>query len=126
MSETNQVSISTDDLMDVIASMTVESWRVINVACQLFKLIDAGERNRFESHFNWFGKKIEECLNRAGMKLVSLEGQLFDEGMAATALNYEEFKNGDVLVVDRMLEPIIIGNNGPVKRGTVILRRADN
>jgi hypothetical protein len=43
--------------------------------------------------------------------------------MAATPLNIDEFNENDKLMVDQMLEPIIMGNEGLVKTGTVSLRR---
>jgi hypothetical protein len=45
--------------------------------------------------------------------------------MAATPLNIEEFDTNDALMVDQMLEPIIMGKDGLVKAGTVILRKVE-
>ena len=70
-------------------------------------------------------KKIEESLAEAGLRLVNVEGQPFDPGMAATPLNIEEFEVNDTLIVDQMLEPIIMGKEGLIKTGTVILRKVE-
>jgi len=43
--------------------------------------------------------------------------------MAATPLNIEEFKPEDTLIVDQMLEPIVMGANGVIRTGTVMLKR---
>jgi hypothetical protein len=43
--------------------------------------------------------------------------------LAATALNLEDFGADDVLIVDQMLEPIIMGKDELVRTGTVILRK---
>jgi hypothetical protein len=45
--------------------------------------------------------------------------------MAASALNLGDFGPDDVLLVDQMLEPIIMGPNGLRKQGTVMLRKAE-
>jgi hypothetical protein len=45
--------------------------------------------------------------------------------MAATALNAEDFDPDDNLVVDQMLEPIIMGEEGLARTGTVILRKVE-
>jgi hypothetical protein len=87
--------------------------------------LDAGEQSRYKSQFRWFIKKIEESLAEAGLRLVNVEGQPFDPGMAATPLNIEEFEVNDTLIVDQMLEPIIMGQEGLVKTGTVILRKVE-
>jgi len=44
--------------------------------------------------------------------------------MAATALNIADFGADDHLLVDQMLEPIIMGADGLVRAGTVMLRKA--
>ncbi len=87
--------------------------------------LDAGEQNRFRSQMSWFLKKVEESLKEADMRIVNVEGQPFDTGMAATPLNIEEFGETDRLIVDQMLEPIIMANEGLIRPGTVILRRVE-
>ena len=64
-------------------------------------------------------------LAEAGMRIVNVEGQQFDPGIAATALNIEEFASEDSLIVDQMLEPIIMGPVGVVRTGTVTLRKVE-
>ena len=126
MSESEQIAPSPDELMDVIVQMAVESCRLLSTVPQLFSQLDAGVQPRFEGYFRFFIKKIEEGLNRAGLTIVDLSGHPFDAGMAATALNQEDFAPDDDLVVDQMLEPIIMGKSGLVKRGVVMLRRVDS
>ncbi len=45
--------------------------------------------------------------------------------VAASALNVGDFGPEDVLVVDQMVEPIIMGPNGLRKQGTVMLRKVE-
>jgi hypothetical protein len=116
---------STEVMQDVIISMAVESWRFSQTFERLVKKLDAGEQNRYVSQLNWFIKKINEALEKVDLKFVELEGHPFDIGMAATPLNIEEFDaEKDTLVVDKMLEPTIMGKDGLVRTGTITLRRA--
>jgi hypothetical protein len=55
------------------------------------------------------------------MKIVNLEGQLYDPGMAASPLNIADFGPDDKLMVDQMVEPLIMGPDGIVKSATVML-----
>ena len=87
--------------------------------------LDAGEQNRYRSQFRWFLKKVEEALDQANMRIVNIEGHPFDPGMAATPLNIEEFGTKDNLMVDQMIEPIIMGKEGLIRTGTVILRKVE-
>lgn len=85
--------------------------------------MDAGESGRYISQLRYFQKKVEESLDASGLKLVNVEGQPFDPGMAASALNIGDFGPDDQLFVDQMVEPIIMGTEGLKKQGTVILRK---
>jgi len=125
MSEDKQLQTSTDVLTQTIVSMAVESWRFGRVFDRLLTKLDAGEQNRYKSQFRWFIKKVEEALEQAELRIVNVEGQPFDPGMAATPLNIEEFDTKDALMVDQMLEPIIMGKEGLVKTGTVTLRKVE-
>jgi len=58
------------------------------------------------------------------LKLVNLEGQTFSPGMAATPLNIEDFGPDEILLVDQMVEPVILGSEGVLRTGTVMLRKA--
>ena len=79
---------------------------------------------RYVSQLRYFQKKIEDSLDSTGLKLVNVEGHPFDPGMAATALNLADFAADDLLYVDQMVEPIIMGPEGLKKQGTVMLRKA--
>lgn len=107
-----------------LVELAVESWRFSRLFAKLTSKLDAGEGSRYVNQYRYYLKKIETILERAGLRIVNVEGQLYDPGMAATALNIEDFEVDDQLLVDQMLEPIIMGNNGIVRAGTVMLRKA--
>jgi hypothetical protein len=44
--------------------------------------------------------------------------------MAATPLNIEDFGPDEILLVDQMVEPVILGSEGVLRTGTVMLRKA--
>jgi hypothetical protein len=124
MAYTEKTEASTEVMQDAIISMAVESWRFSQTFERMVKKLDAGEQNRYVSQLNWFIKKINEALEKVDLKFVELEEHPFDIGMAATALNIEEFdEEKDTLVVDKMIEPTIMGKDGLVKSGTITLRR---
>ena len=104
--------------------MATESWRFSKAYCRVVSKLDAGEQNRYVSQYRYFIKQLEDSLSSAGYTLVNIEGQIFDPGMAATPINIEDFAPDDIIVVEQMLEPIIMSDNGLVKMGTVILKKA--
>ena len=123
MENAEPLANSPEMLRNAVIDMAVESWRFGRVFERLLMRLDAGEQKRYQSQFRWFIKKVEEGLEQAELKLVNLEGQRFDPGMSATPLNIDEFDADDALVVERMLEPVIMGKEGLVKTGTVILTK---
>lgn len=121
--ETDNTNGRIEMLTQVVIGIAVESWRFGKTYERLLTKLDAGEQNRYKSQFRWFMKKVEEALEQADLRIVNVEGHLFDPGMAATPLNIEEFDANDALMVDQMIDPIIMGKEGLIKTGTVTLRK---
>lgn len=124
MDEENQEP-GAGDIRKSLLDIVIESWRFGRLFDRLLTKLDAGEQGRYRSQFRWYQKKLEESLDAAGMRIVNVEGQPFDPGMAATPLNIDEFNAEDTLVVEQMLEPIIMGPEGLVRTGTVTLRKME-
>ncbi|MFC7411556.1 hypothetical protein [Hydrogenophaga atypica] len=108
-----------------LIDIAVESWRFSRLFGKVVSKLDAGESGRYINQIRYFQKKVEENLDSNGLKLVNVEGQPYDAGMAASALNLGDFGPDDVLLVDQMLEPIIMGPKGLRKQGTVMLRKVE-
>ena len=116
-----RLEVLTKSLLDT----AVESWRFGRLFDRLLLKLDAGEQGRYRGQFRWFQRKIKDSLQDAGMRIVNVEGHPFDQGMAATPVNIEEFTSDDALVVDQMIEPIILGPESVVRTGTVTLRKVE-
>lgn len=123
--ESEQPSLTPEVMRDAVISMAVESWRMKRVFDRMLLKLDAGEQNKYKSQFRWFIKKVEEALEKLDMRIVNIEGQRFELGIAATALNIEEFNSKDTLIVDQMLEPIIMRKDSLVKAGIITLRKME-
>ncbi len=102
---------------------SIESWRFAKLFTRLLNKLDAGEAPRYANQLRYFLNKVDDNLETAGLRLVSLEGQPYDPGIAASALNIADFKPEDHLIIDQMVEPIIMGTEGLVKSGTVMLKK---
>lgn len=120
-----QQAESSEQMEQSLIEIAVESWRFSRLFGKVVSKLDAGEAGRYVNQLRYFQKKVEQCLDSSGLKLVNVEGQLYDAGMAASALNLGDFGPDDVLIVDQMVEPIIIGPNGLRKQGTVMLRKVE-
>lgn len=108
-----------------LIEIAVESWRFAKLFHRLLAKMDAGEGARFINQYRYYLKRLEENLEQAGLRLVNVEGHPYDPGIAATALNIGDFGPEDRLLVDQMIEPILMGREGIVRTGTVMLRKAE-
>jgi hypothetical protein len=126
MADPNSEKPTPEALTQSILDISVESWRFGKLFDRLLTKLDAGEQGRYRSQFRWFQKKIDESLGVAQLRVVNVEGHPYDPGMAATPLNIDDFEPQEVLVVDQMLEPILMGPEGIVKTGTVTLRKVQS
>jgi hypothetical protein len=106
-----------------LIDVSVEAWRFARVFGRLLSKLDAGEAPRYANQARYFLKKIDDGLDAFGMRIVSLEGQPYDTGMAVSALNIADFGPDDFLVVDQMVEPVVMGPEGLVRGGTVMLAK---
>tara|TARA_R110001592_G_scaffold309059_1_gene583116 strand:- start:10159 stop:10533 length:375 start_codon:yes stop_codon:yes gene_type:complete len=120
---TTEQSGTDDQLERSLIDIAVESWRFSRLFSRVVSKLDAGESGRYANQLRYFQKKLEESLEASGLRLVNVEGQPFDPGIAASALNIEDFGPEEELLVDQMVEPIIMGPEGLRKSGTVMLRK---
>ena len=112
-----------DTVTRTLLGLAVESWRFGRAIDRLLVKLDQSEQRRHLGQLRWFQKKLDESLAEVEMRLVSIEGEEFDPGMAATPLNIDNFGSDDALLVDQMLEPIVMGPAGVVRTGTVTLKK---
>ncbi len=120
---TTEQSAEREQLERSLIDMAVESWRFARLFGRVISKLDAGESTRYVNQLRYFQKKVEDSLEASGLKIVNVEGQPFDPGMAASAINIGDFGPDDMLLVDQMVEPIVMGAEGLRKQGTVMLRK---
>lgn len=105
-----------------LIDIAVDGWRLSRLFARVVGKLDAGEAIRYANQLRYFQKKMGDDLAATGLRLIDVEGQAFDAGMAASALNLGDFGVDEALVVDQMVEPIVMGPDGLKRAGTVMLR----
>jgi hypothetical protein len=121
-----QLNIDKEQMERSLIEGAIESWRFARLFGKVISKLDVGESVRYVNQLRYFQKKIEDILDSNGLKLVNVESQPYDMGMAAAALNLGDFGPDDVLFVDQMVEPIIMGPDGLRKEGVVMLRKFES
>ena len=114
---------STDGYKEAIIKLATESWHFTTVYQRMLTILDASEHRKYTSQLRWHVKKMEESLEEGGLRIVNVEGQPYDPGMAVIPSNIEDFDADVPLVVSRMLEPIIMEGTVLTKMGRVTLKR---
>lgn len=106
-----------------LVSIASELFRFQRVFAKAICKLEVNEQNKYISQYAWFSKKVMKALEDAGLRIINLDGQLYDAGMAVTPLNLEDFDVNDVLYVEQTMEPIIMEGETVIKTGTVLLGR---
>jgi hypothetical protein len=106
----------------VLVDLAVDAWKFARLFERVLARLDAGEQARYLNQVRFLLKRIDAAAASAGARLVSIEGEPFEPGQAATPLNLADFAPDEALVVEQMLEPIVMGREGVLRMGTVLLR----
>lgn len=125
MQEQATETASSESLRQPFIDITVDSWRFAKVFARLVERLEPTEASRYANQLRYFLKKLDDSAAKAGVKIVSFEGQAYNAGLPATPLNLDEFGPDEHLVVDQMVEPVLMGPEGLIKSGTVTLRLAE-
>jgi hypothetical protein len=111
------------DKTQILIDLAVESWRFARLFGRVLTKLDASEAPRFTNQLRYYLKNLEDRLATAGLRIVNLEGQPYEPGTAASALNIGDFAPEDRLIIDQMMEPIVMGAEGLVRSGTVMVQK---
>lgn len=117
--------METNNLLNSLISIASELFRFQGVFEKAISKLEMDEQNKYLSQYKWFSKKVYKALEDANLRLLSVEGQLYDPGMAVTPLNIDDFETDDQLYILQVIEPIILQNDTVIKTGTVILGRIE-
>ncbi len=106
-----------------IIALAKESFRFNSTFENMMMKLDEPNRKKYRSSYPWFRRKIQDVIEEAGLQIVDLTDQKYEQGMSVTVMNMDDFDENDELFVDQMIEPIITGESGLVSSGVVLLRR---
>ncbi|WP_062228475.1 hypothetical protein [Aureimonas frigidaquae] len=107
-----------------LAALAVEYWKICRAFERLIASAPESQHNRLNSQARYAGERLTAILSENGMAVVDFDERAFEVGLAATAVNADDFHSDDDLVVERTLEPAVIFGTTPIATGKVFLRKA--
>ena len=112
------------DIICTIAEFAIEEYRFMRIYDSVVNKLFSEEKKRYISIYNYHECKIRELLDKFNLKIISFDGQEYDEGLPVTPLNADEFDTYDQLVVEQTFNPTVITSEGNIViQGTVSLAR---
>lgn len=123
MEDAERAELAAAPASAALVDLAVDSWKFAKLFARVISKLDAGEQARYANQMRFFQKRVDSAIDAAGARIVSIEGHPFEPGMAASPLNLDDFEDSDTLVVDQMLEPIVMGRDGVLRTGTMMLRK---
>lgn len=116
--------MSTDAVdTNALIELAVESWRLSRQFIRSLDLKEASVAQRQSGQIRYFQKRLDDILAEQGLRIINLEGQPYEPGSAVTGLNTGDFGAEDRLIIEQMIEPTIMDNNGVRRLGTAMLRK---
>lgn len=114
------------ELDQTIVGLVLEAYRLSSLVNTVLRHLDVTEAKKYLSRLAFSAQNVHAILEGSGLKIVPLEGVTFDEGLAVSAVNLSDFDSDDELVIDRVLEPLIMGPLGIMHTGIVSLKRRES
>ena len=102
-----------------IIKIATDYWRLYALSAKMANNLDVTETNKFNNQLRYFLKSLQNNLGQCGFSIVDLVGQDFDVGMAANAINIDDFNSNDELIVEQMIEPLIM-KDGVIKKQAIV------
>jgi hypothetical protein len=107
--------------MACLLAVVGQAWKLSRLSRRAIEKVPIDQAPRLVSQLRYIDRQIEDELQKLGLSVVELDGERFDSGVAASALNAEDFGPEQRLRVAQTLEPVILGRDGVLRYGVVML-----
>jgi hypothetical protein len=104
-----------------LLALATHSWRLSRLCRRAADKLSTDEAGRLTSQLRYTERQIQEDLDKVGIKVLDLDGQTFEAGTPATAINAADFSPDTRVRVAQTLEPVITGRTGLLQFGVVVL-----
>ena len=106
-----------------LARLAAEYWKLLRVVERAVEVASEDAKERIASQARYAASRLETVLSEQNMSVQQFDGMAFEVNLPASAINGDEFQEGDMPIVERTLEPAVISNMRVVLMGKVYLAK---
>ena len=109
-----------------LAHLAVEYWKLLKAFERTIGRLPQEHVARTTAQLRFSAGKLDSLLKDGGLNLVTFDGQKFEPNIPATALNADDFGDGEMLTVETTVEPAVVENMNVLLLGKVVLKKIEN
>lgn len=113
-------------MQKLIAEIASEYWKLLRSLERAITLVPLEAQARLNSQRRYSEDRLDVLLAGQGMRLITFDGVAYEVNLPASAINAEDFKDTDIVVVERTLEPAVVSDMDVVLSGKVFLADPSN
>ena len=106
-----------------IALLAAEWFKTARRLSRLTQEVAPGRLERARAQLTYSQRRVEETLEKFGIRLVTHDGTPFSPEVPAEPVNPEDFDTEEGLMVSETIEPTVIFDGRILARGLVVLRK---
>jgi hypothetical protein len=112
-----------DQAADALALLAAEWFKTARRLTRLTLELGPAQLERERAQQVYSQRRVEETLEKNGMRLLVHDGKPFSPEIPAEPVNPEDFDSEEGLVVSETIEPTVVCDGRILARGLVILAR---
>ena len=110
----------------LMAELASEYWKLLRAFERAATLAPESARGRLTAQARYSGGRLNSLIDKAGLRLATFDGMMFEINMPAIAVNAEDVSGSQALVVERTIEPTVISKSTVILTGKVFLAPASD
>jgi hypothetical protein len=111
---------------NILAEFAVEHWKLLRAFERTIGRLPCEHAAKAAAQLRFSAGKLESLLKEGGLNLVTFEDQKFEPNMPATAINVDDFDDGELTIIEITIEPAVIQNMTVLHWGKVMLKKLKN
>jgi hypothetical protein len=106
-----------------LATMAVEFWKFLRASERTLQSVPDTHRDRFASQMRYASDRLVSLMRDRNMSIEAFDGMDFEVNLPASAVNADDFAEGEAIIVERTIEPAVLLNMRPLLMGKVYLKK---